>query len=232
MSYDAPVQVPAVRAIPFIMAPTGSVAANGAITLGTALASTYANAYIYLPAGAAYPNSPAGWYLAQFTSATVGTLFGNMYSSGVPTIPSVPAPLATTGPGAYVGVTGAIAGPQITIPANLLGPNGVLRLTSLQSASATANTKTFSYQIGGAAIFNLVFNTVGQVGYNGITTLFNRGVQNAQVFSPASAGSGTATPAFASINFAVAQTFSIFLNNAVATDFSVVEAFLLEALPG
>src|SRR5579859_1785192 len=101
--------------IPFIVANTGTMGNNGALTLGTALPSTYANAYVYLPANAISAGSAAGWYFCQFSSTTVGTVFNNTYSSGTPQIPAALVSFATTGPGAYTGVTTQITGPNFTI---------------------------------------------------------------------------------------------------------------------
>lgn len=231
------VQKIAASAIPFIIAPTGSMANNGVITLGTALPATYANAYINLPASAIQAGSAAGWYFCQMSSATVGTVFlNNPYVSGLPSIPPAPVAPATTGPGAYVGVTGATNGPQITIPAGVLGPNGTLRLSQLNSVNAAATTKTLQAFIAGTNIWGVTFTTAAQFGLAGITTLQNRGAQNANVtFSTSNAaGVGVAASAnvFSSINFAAAQTLTFALTTTVATDFIVLESFLIEAIPG
>src|SRR6185369_17004034 len=45
--------------IPIIIAPTGTMANNGAVTLGTALGTTYANCYLVVPAGAIAAGVPA-----------------------------------------------------------------------------------------------------------------------------------------------------------------------------
>src|SRR5437667_3823845 len=68
------VQKLAAAAIKMVVAPTGTMANNGAITLGTALPSTYANCYLLLPAGAIAAGSAAGWYFAQMSSTTAGVV--------------------------------------------------------------------------------------------------------------------------------------------------------------
>lgn len=226
----------AASGIPFIIAPTGTMGNNGAITLGTALATTYALAYIYLPAGALFTGSGAGWYFCQMSSTTVGVVYQNMYISGAPTIPSAPVAWVSTGPGAYTGVTGGITGPQITIPAGLLGPNGALRLSQLDSMNASANAKALSAFIGATSIWAATLSTTGQFGFASISTIYNRGAQNSNVTlaigTPAGTGTAGAANNFTSINFAVAQVLSFNLNTGTATDLIVIESFLIEVFPG
>lgn len=135
-------------AIPFIIAPTGSMANNGAITLGTALPNTYANAYVYLPANAIAAGSIAGWYFTQFSSSTVGTVTNNPYTSGtLPSIPQAIVPFSTTGPGAYTGSTSSQIGPSFPLDPNTIGPNGVLRMTHFWTIPNNANNKVLQLQI-------------------------------------------------------------------------------------
>lgn len=221
--------------IPFIMAPTGSMANNGVITLGTALPTTYANCYLFLPANAIQTGSLAGWYFAQMSSTTVGIVFLNStYVSGMPSIPVTPVTPATTGPGAYTGVTTAQVGPQITIPTGLLGPNGVLRSSMLTNELNNANAKTLTLAIGAGTFVNTNLASVGSV----LTTsaIFNQGSQAAQVSMPSASniglGTDSANLAHNTVNFANAQTYAISLTRAVATDYFILEGFLIEIFPG
>jgi hypothetical protein len=222
-------------AIPFIIAPTGSMANNGAITLGTSLPTTYANAYIYLPANAIQTGSSAGWYFCQMSSATVGTVFNNTYTPGLPTIPANPTAFASTGPGAYTGVTTAVTGPQITIPAGALGPNGALRINHLWAAPANTDTKTISLSVGGSILWSATLNTAVQAAAAALNHVWNRGAQNSNVSVNSSGASGLGISAFAnnytSINFGAAQTISLGGQLATATDFIVMESFLVELMP-
>lgn len=223
----------AVCAIPFVIAPTGTMANNGAITLGTALPATYASCYLNLPANAIQAGSSAGWYFCQMSSTTAGTVFNNTYSSGTPSIPSSPTAFVSTGPGAYTGVTTAQTGPQITIPAGSMGQNGVLRATHFWSTPNNANNKTLNLTVGGTSFYSAVVTTFAN---NAIQTdIFNRGSQAIQI-SPAQGSAGVAQGAgaltFSAVNFANAQTAAFIGTLAVATDFLVLESFLLEMLPG
>ena len=58
-------------AIPVILAPNGTIATNGTVTLGTALPLVYASAWVRFPAGAVV-GGLAGLYFVKFSSTTVG----------------------------------------------------------------------------------------------------------------------------------------------------------------
>lgn len=236
------VAVPAVRklaasAIPFIISPTGTMANNGADTLGTALPTTYANAFIYLPAGAIASGIPAAatWYFTQCSSTTVCTICNSTYTSGQPSIPGSCTAFSTTGPGAYTGVTTTVIGPQITIPAGVLGPNGVVRLSQLWSVSGTTNSKILSSTIGGTTVYSNTLSSATQFGASALTTVWNRGSQTSNIgLSTTASGLGASTQAniFLSINFGAAQIFTLSGQLAVATDYLVMEAFQIEATSG
>lgn len=221
------------NAIPFIVAPTGTMANNGAITVGTALGATYPSCYLNLPASAISAGSGAGWYFAQMSSATVGTVFNNTYTTGLPTIPGAPTPFATTGPGAYTGVTSLVVGPQITLPANSIGPNGILRTLMLTNELNNANVKTLNMVIGAGVFINAVLASVGAA--LTANAIFNQGSQAVQVSMPSAGnlGFGTANGNLLhnTVNFAVSQTIQLDLTMAVATDWFALEGFLIEAVP-
>ena len=221
-------------AIPFVIAPTGTMANNGAITLGTALPTTYANCYLNLPASAIQAGSAAGWYYAQMSSTTVGQVFNNTYSSGVPSIPASPTAFVSTGPGAYTGVTTQQSGPQISIPAGLLGANGSIRTTSLWSVLNNANAKTITVAIASVNILSASAASVGCIQVQ--SKIENRGVQNLNVSFPSANQTGLGTASgnanSTSIDFSAATTLSIAGTLGVATDFMVMESFLIEVMPG
>lgn len=162
--------------LPFIIAPTGTMANNGAITLGTAAPTIYSNAFIFLPAGAIAAGVPAAaaWLFCQMSSTTVGVVFNNTYTSGLPTIPSSPTAFVTTGPGAYTGVTSAVQGPTITIPGGLLGINGILRSYVLWSTTNNVNVKTGTLSIGGTSFLSVALASLG--GSNSLNMLYYSGL--------------------------------------------------------
>lgn len=219
--------------IPFIIAPTGTMANNGAITLGTALAIAYPSCYLNLPANAISAGSTAGWYYATMSSATLGTVFNNTYTSGLPTIPASPTAFATTGPGAYTGVTTAVTGQQITLPANSLGINGILRITTLWGFPNNANTKSGTVAVGGTNFMNASLANVAMAQV--LTIIYNCGSQSVNAAFPAANPSGIGAPANAinetTVNFANSQTIAIGATIGTATDFMIMHGFLIEVLP-
>ncbi len=221
-------------AIPFVITPTGTMANNGAITLGTALPTTYANAYLYLPASAISAGSTAGWYFAQMSSATLGTVFNNTYSSGTPTIPASPTAFATTGPGAYTGVVTPQTMPAITIPGNVMGLNGTVRYSLSFSVPNNADSKTYTVAYAGSAIMNAAVTTSLTSAIQ--RSFSNRGKTNSQVndgglglFGP---GSGGGACVYTSADSTANQTLAIQGQLAVATDYIVLEKYVVEVFPG
>jgi len=201
--------------IPFILAPTGSMANNGALTLGTALPTTYANAYVYLPANAIAAGSAAGWYFAQFSSTTVGTVYNNTYTSGLPAIPAVLVPFVTTGPGAYTGVTTQVTGLSMPVDANALGPNGWIYVMFGGAVAITAGVKTFSVTLGGATLYTNTATTA--------TSLSSR-VEIALRGNNAAVGmAGVNVYAAPAMQTTPPPNLAMTLQLAAATDFMVIE---------
>lgn len=102
-----PARIPYILAqcnVPIGIAPTGTMAANGAITLGTALNTTYSGGlWLYLPAGAAYAGSLAGFYWTVMSSTTLGTVYNNTYTPGTDPvdIPASPTAISAWAGGFY-----------------------------------------------------------------------------------------------------------------------------------
>jgi hypothetical protein len=230
--------VPGVRkfassAIPFIISPTGSMANNGAITLGTALPVTYPNAYLFLPASAVSAGSSAGWYFTQFSSATVGTVFNNTYVSGQPNIPSSPIAFATTGPGAYTGVITSQVGPNYSVPGGSMGANGTLRIWSQWGCPGNVNNKIMIIQYGTQNVLGHTEATATTLAYVAANELTNSGVANAQVVQSAGLlGAATGAQKLFAINTGATQTLQAILQTSVATDYLILDSMTVEVIPG
>jgi hypothetical protein len=218
--------------IPFIIAPTGTMANNGAITLGTALPTTYANAYIYLPAGALFTGSAAGWYFCKFSSTTVGQVFNNTYVSGLPSIPQNPTAFLTTGPGAYTGVTTQQTAVSVALPANSLGVNGGGRIEATWSYPNNANNKTIIASFGGFAYLSTTSTTSAAAAMK--KSFRNRGVSNSQVYDAGTGalagGTGAASTGFSSIDCTQTQNFTFAMTLGTATDYLILESYCIEVL--
>lgn len=76
----------------------------------------------------------------------------------------------------------------ITIPANTLGANGVLRVTSFWSMPSSANTKTLRHRlggIGGTPLFSTIVTTVANMRVESTTIAANAtNAQNTISFGP------------------------------------------------
>ena len=123
------------------VAPSGTVAADGTITLGTALPAVFASGvYLWLPAGAISGGS-AGWYLATMSSTTVGTIAG--VGSG----------------SAYTGATSEVTALSVDIPTPSKGAASILRLAHM--CASNTNAKTARFRIGGTQYMTTAISTVG-----------------------------------------------------------------------
>lgn len=77
---------------------------------------------------------------------------------------------------AHTGDTAEAILATITIPANAIGANGVLRVTSLWSMPSSANAKTLRHRlggIGGTAIYSLAVTTVANMRVDSTTIAAN-----------------------------------------------------------
>jgi hypothetical protein len=125
----------------------------------------------------------------------------------------------------------------ITIPAGALGPNGILRITTLETNNNNANAKTLRYRLGGiggtefltyAASTNVTFHTV--------RSIQNRGSQALQVGPPAGLSNvmapTTTAPATATIDTSAETTLVITGQLGVGTDNMSLESYVVEVKYG
>lgn len=132
--------VPSGSGIRFI-APSGTVAADGTITLGTALPAVFSSGvYLWLPAGA-ISGGTAGWYWAVMSSSTVGVIAG--VGSG----------------SAYTGSTSEVTAFTFDVPTPSKGSASILRLAHM--CSSNTNAKTGRFRVGGTQYMTNAINTAG-----------------------------------------------------------------------
>jgi hypothetical protein len=231
--------------IPFIITSSGTMGNNGALSGVAAMEMAYANAYVYLPAGAIFAGSAAGWYFAQFSSTTAAQVFNNFYSTGVtgpaigggtPQIPASPVPFATTGPGLFTQTNATIAAVAMVMPAGLLGPNDGVMVNAYCTYPNSAGNKNIVCNLGNGFNFGGLANTTtrqfgGQAGFR------NRGVRNAQaqltIGPNFNLGTGGGTPAFGSVDTSLAQSLFVSLVMSVpATDFIILHTSTFRLMPG
>lgn len=222
--------------IPFSVANTGSFGNNGALTLGTALATTYSGGiYLYFPAGAIVAGSLAGWYWTVMSSSTLGVVYNNTYVSGPVSAPVTLVPFVTTGPGAYTGVVLAVTGPSIPLPAaNVVQAASAVRVSAQYSHNNSAGAKTKTITLGGTVIMTEADTTTQSF----VTQVLGFEKNSAALMS-SSAGAATGglgavnTPLNynTAANFAsqtAPPTLALTLQIATATDVIVLEGFLVE----
>ena len=227
--------VPAIIAqsnVPSCIAPSGTMGANGAVTLGTALTGTYSSGiYLLFPAGAVFSGSALGFYWTVMSSTTVGTVFNNPMGL-IPTIPATPVPVVDAGPGAFTGSIVAATAFSATVPGGILGANGQLVLNVEFMYNLVAGNKTISKQFGGAALASSVRTTSG--GHDGFTDrVKNAGRQDRQFFlstsESATTGSGAISPF--SIDTSQDQSFLVRIVTDTATNWIGVNSVSVMALP-
>lgn len=221
-------------AVPVIIPSSGSFSTNGALTLTTALNTTFAAAYLYFPAGAICSGSTAGLYYTVMSSTSAGTVYNNTYTSGRPSrIASPTTYTCGTAPGAYTQTTGsAINLITYSIPANLLGPYGGFGINEQFGYANSANTKTFNTQFGGSNILNLTATTTASSEWK--TWVFNTGSASAQVATPVGLGgfgTGTGNNLHLTVNTTSAQNVTVNGTLATATDFIVLERLIITLYP-
>lgn len=178
------------------VAPSGTVAADGTITLGTALPAVFsAGVWLWLPAGAIFGGS-AGWYLATMPSTTVGMIAG--IGSG----------------SAYTGSTSEVTAQTIDVPAPALGASVVLRVAHM--CASNTNAKTGRFRIGGTQYMTNAINTAGHSYF--LAQLLFTGLGNGVVSVTSENGGGSSA---GGILTGVGATISVdcTLQLATATDY-------------
>lgn len=230
-------QVVLQSSIPFIL-PGGTagggsnqftVGNNGAISTIAATVVTYTlGAWMYMPAGAIFAGSNAGWYWFVGSSLTAGTLYNNTYISGDPkaVAPVTPTPFSTTGPGLVTQTAATnIDALQVTIPGGLFGPNGSLVVDEMYIVTNNANAKTAYQNFGGIPTGSGLGSATGRRILRKFKTMNNpSAIKFSNGWQPTTDGSIGAYPNNNGlINTNVDQPYKVTFNLAAATDTAVLE---------
>jgi hypothetical protein len=211
------------------IAGSGSIGNNGALTLTTALSTTYSGGlYLYFPANAISAGSAAGFYWTVMSSTTAGTVFNNVYTPGSnPVRPASNTAFSTTGPGAYTGSTAEITAISTTIPANCMVVTSVLGINN-----NSAGSKNYRIRFG-ATIHYGVANTANTMYYIPRHMIVNQYMTNAQAGSGSSPSGPSATVmVFSAVDTAADVTLAITLQLGTATDWVILPMAVLELQPG
>jgi hypothetical protein len=222
--------------VPIGLAPNGTVATNGQITLGTALPRVYSNGiWLYLPAGAV-SGGAAGLYWCVMSSTTVGQVYTTFADTSQKFTPYIPTGSLVNAVGSNAAYT-QIINTNITlinaiVPGNSMGASGGLRSMQQFSCANNANGKSVQLQFGsGSIIYSAGIS--GSAGAQTLATIRNCGVTNSQVSNFNSlTGLGTsANMGYYSNDTTVDQPILVLANISVATDYIIFEAGSLEVLP-
>jgi hypothetical protein len=215
--------------VPAGNAPSGTMAANGAVTLGTALPYIMPSLFLYFPAGAVFAGSAAGFYYCQMSSTTVGVVYNNLMGV-IPVTPANPTPIVAAGPGAYTGVTTALTVFSCQVPANTLLPNGQLRVNYGAVYTNSAGNKTLARTLGGNTLATSTRTTNAR---DSSTERVYALSASRLLYQPAS-DSTTASTSGASLftlDLTQDQTYNWISTAVTATDFMLLTSLCIEVLP-
>lgn len=123
----------------------------------------------------------------------------------------------------------------VTLPAGIMGPNGIVRITTLWTVTNSANAKTLKVYFGGlGGTTYLSVGLTAVASYQPITMIRNRNSVSSQVGSPdaatASISSSTDGVTTSSINTASAVDIVITGTKASAGETISLESYLVELI--
>jgi hypothetical protein len=220
--------------VPVGIAPNGTVATNGQITLGTALPRVYSGGiWVYLPAGAV-SGGVAGLYWCVMSSTTVGQVYTNFADTSQKFTPYIPTGTLVNAVGsnaAYTQTTGAaIVLVNATVAGNSLGLSGALNVVSETTNNNSAGTKVVEVRLG-ATVFgssSVTTNTYLRALYR----IINNGSYLSQFFSKFAYTYQSQTASNqAAIDTTVDNSLAFTANISAATDYSILESVTIEVLP-
>jgi hypothetical protein len=218
------------------LAPNGTVATNGIVTLVTALPRIYSSGiWLRFPAGAVVGGS-AGLYWCDMTSTTVGQVYTNFTDALSPFTPSIPVGILTNAIGSNSSYTQTvntnIVLASVTNPPGSLGNNGQMRINEEFSYNLAAGAKSLPLYLNTASLLTSPRSTTG--GHDTFTCrLKNNGIQSSNTFSVYSESSATGTIATVATAQDLSLSSTIYFNANIdtATNYMILESFSLEILP-
>ena len=208
----------------------------GGFTLTTTTAPiAYPSAYCYLPANAMGATLAAGWYYAIFSSTSAGTLYNNVYSSGVPAPPATATAFAASTFTDATWLTQSvteIASLSLTIPANSMGKSGQIEFVWSADYTNDGNSKTLKVKFGGTTLLTTTLSTT--VSNQQYVRIANRGATNLQVCGPPNStsglGSSTSTLSASSIDTTADTTLAMSQQIASNVDMLILDNFLMRIM--
>lgn len=213
-------------------APSGTIAANGALTLGTALNTIYSGGiYLYFPAGAVFSGSAAGAYYCVMSSTTAGVVYNNVLT-GIPEKIAAPVSVVDAGPGAYVATTGSNV-TLITAPvmdAKKFGLSGGFQATLIGTNNNSAGGKTTTLRINGTAVGGATTSTSTNNSQSIVFQNSGEYARNVIFFQNFGASSIGQARSNGTINTDASMTMTVTSNIVAATDWLIVDTLIARKL--
>src|SRR5574343_250005 len=228
-------------AIPFILQSSGSVGANGALTLTTGINDNtisgtqlcYDSCYMYFIAGALYSGSVAGWYYTEMSTATLGTVYDNKYVSGIPALPSTKTPIVSASIGAYTQSTSSIDSVVIQLGKCLFGRNGFATCTPAFIYPSSANGKSMQVMLNDTLVHNKT-RTTSTIS-TPLIDIRSRGTVPKQITTTSDSATyslGASNTTYASsIDTTENVRLTVRMSIAVATDYIILDSISINGVP-
>lgn len=215
------------NASPIILSSSATgITATGAVTGATALPYTPSGVCrVFMALGAS--GGTTGLYYARYSSATAFQLYTDAAGTVTPTGLTA---------GAYAGTTASVTLATVLVPAGIMCLNGALRVNAKYQCLPSANNKTLSVMLGNAVLLNGVTNNSAVRAFkiqNGF--IQNRGSASSQIGESDSAyggsnGLNSGVVALSSVNTAQDQNLKFTFQNAVVSEYGILDAYTVEVL--
>jgi hypothetical protein len=138
--------------------------------------------------------------------------------------------------GTSASVTGTLAETQlaaIAVPANLLGPNGALRITTVWTYTNSANNKTLNVRYSGSGGTQYLANVVTtSSAFVHQVTIYNRNNAAAQIAGQTNSAYGIGGSTTSAVDTTAATTVYISGQLANAGETITLQAYTVESIPG
>jgi len=232
--YVAPATPPLFSAIqiniPLVLAPTGSMGDNGALTSGTANPQTYTHSYVYFPDEALYAGSTLGWYYTEWSTTTAGTVYADQWDGlTVPTVPASPTAIAATGPGAFTGATTEALYAAFTVEAGDAEAGSRFEFDGQWAGTNGADDKIIRVRhdlIGGDVMWtSLLTGFAAREMHRSINVISPANEQSVHGVDISAAALVKATTLYTDQDYTVAFQFVLTIERETATDVIVIESF-------
>jgi hypothetical protein len=228
-------------AVPFLLPSSGTIGTAGALSGITAVDFSIfpVGVFCIFPAGAVFAGSAAGAYYTVMLTSTTGTVYNNQYTGpGVPTIPYPLIPITVAGGGAYTTVVATgLAAFSVTLPVpGNIGNYSQFRTSYTMSHPNSAGSKSVATSGNtGAGVVSIGQGSSTTSRYQQIARTYSQGGTPGQINSAPTAFTGIGTSAnpvlYYALDLTQTLTLSVTLSISTATDWVMVNFYLIELFP-